>query len=183
MTAISKVIRGSSVRLALSLVLPLLAGLVQAHGPIPQKVIETVTIARPPEAVWMHVKDFDSLKWHPAVDATTADQGSAVGSVRRITLQGGGTLVERLERYSESDRTYSYQLLSEGPLPVSNYRSTLTVRPTGRGGSEVEWVATFMRADRSSKPAADRNDAAAVEAVTGVYRAGLDSLKRLSEAN
>lgn len=160
-----------------------LAGSSLAHGPLPQKVVETVTIDRSPDAVWKQVKDFGDMRWHPAVEATTADRGNEPGSVRTVSLKGGGSLMETLERYSDPDRSYSYQLSSEGPLPVSNYRSTLTIHPLDGGRSKVEWGGTFMRADRSSKPAADRDDQAAVQTVTGVYRAGLGALKRMVESN
>lgn len=175
--------RRAAVRATLSIVVTCLAGPGLAHGPLPQKVVETVTIDRSPDAVWQHVKDYGDMHWHPAVEATTADHGNDVGSVRTVSLKGGGSLMETLERYSDPDRSYSYKLSSEGSLPVSNYRSTLTIHPLDGGRSTVEWTGTFMRADRSSKPAADRDDQTAVRTVTGVYRAGLGALKRLVEAN
>ena len=62
-----------------------------AHGPTRQKVVETVRIAAPASAVWAKIKSFDALKdWHPAVDASPADKGNNEGSVRQLSLKGGG---------------------------------------------------------------------------------------------
>lgn len=182
-TLFVKTIWRAAVRSTLTTALTCLAGAGLAHGPLPQKVVETITIDRSSDAVWKQVKDFGDMRWHPAVQATTVDRGNEPGSVRTLSLKGGGALTETLERYSDPDRSYSYQLSSEGLLPVSNYRSTLTIHALDGGRSKVEWIGTFMRADRSSKPAADRDDRAAVQTVTDVYRAGLGALKRLAEAN
>lgn len=182
-TLFDRATRCVAVRPALTAALICLAGPCLAHGPLPQKVVETVTIDRSPDAVWKQVKDYSDMRWHPAVEAVTADRGNDVGSVRTLSLKGGGTVMETLERYSDPGRSYSYKLSNEGPLPVSNYRSTLTIHPVDGGSSKVEWSGTFMRADRSNKPAPDRDDQAAVRAVTGVYRSGLDALKRLVEEN
>uniref|UniRef100_UPI0035B45E6E SRPBCC family protein n=1 Tax=Methyloversatilis sp. TaxID=2569862 RepID=UPI0035B45E6E len=61
-----------------------------AHGPTRQKAFESITIKASPDAVWARVGDFSKLDWHPAVDSTTATNGSAPGSVRTIVLKGGG---------------------------------------------------------------------------------------------
>jgi carbon monoxide dehydrogenase subunit G len=152
-----------------------------AHGPTRQKVVERTTIDAPADAVWGKLKDFDALKdWHPAVATSPADKGNAVGSVRTIALKGGGELVETLEGYDDQQRKYSYRLKDGGALPVSNYTSTIQV--TGDGGkSVVEWRGAFYRGYPGNEPPADKNDEAAVKAVTGVYQSGLANLKKLAE--
>lgn len=153
-----------------------------AHGPTRQKVTETVAIAASPDAVWSRIKDFDALQsWHPAVESSTATAANQVGSVRTLHLKGGGTIVEELTRYSAEEHKIAYRMTDPGPLPVTNYSSTLSVNAAD-GGSVVEWRGAFYRGDPNGNPAPERNDEAAIGAITGVYKAGLDHLKQLLEA-
>ena len=153
-----------------------------AHGPTRQKVVETVRIAAPAAAVWARIKNFDGLKdWHPAVEASPADKGDAEGSVRKVALKGGGALVETLERYDAAQMRYSDRMKDGGALPVSNYTSTLAV--TGEGNtSTVEWRGAFYRAYPNNDPPPEKNDEAALKAVTGFYQSGLANLKKIVEA-
>lgn len=154
----------------------------QAHGPTRQKVVETITIAAPPAAVWARIKNFDALKdWHPAVDASPADKGNSEGSVRQVALKGGGALVETLERHDDAAMRYTYRAKDGGALPVSNYTSTISVSGEGNTAT-VEWRGAFYRGYPNNDPPPDKNDEAAVKAITGVYQSGLANLKKLVEA-
>jgi carbon monoxide dehydrogenase subunit G len=153
-----------------------------AHGPTRQKVSEKVTIEAPADAVWAKVKNFNALKdWHPAVADSPADKGNAEGSVRTVKLKDGGTLVETIESYDEAQKKYSYRAKDGGALPVTNYTSTLSVVADG-GKSVVEWRGAFYRGYPNNDPPPDKNDEAAIKAVTGVYRAGLVNLKKIMES-
>ena len=159
-----------------------LAAPASAHGPTRQKVVEKIAIDAPAAAVWARVKNFDALKdWHPAVQASPADKGNAEGSVRRLTLKGGGELVETLESHDDAKMRFSYRAKNEGALPVTNYTSTLIVTADG-AKSVVEWRGAFYRASQRNDPPPDQNDDAAIQAVTGVYQSGLANLKKLAEA-
>jgi carbon monoxide dehydrogenase subunit G len=158
------------------------AGGALAHGPTRQKVVEKINVDAPAAAVWDKLKAFDALaQWHPAVAASPADKGNQVGSVRTIALKGGGEIVETLESYSDEQRRYTYRAKDGGALPVSNYTSTIQVSPDGDTKSVVEWRGAFYRAFPGNDPPADKNDEAAVKAVTGVYQAGLANLKKQAE--
>jgi hypothetical protein len=152
-----------------------------AHGPTRQKVVETVKIAAPASVVWAKIKDFDALKnWHPAVEASPADKGNTEGSVRQVSLKGGGALVETLERYDDTAMRYSYRVKDGGALPVTNYTSTISVIGDATS-AVVEWRGAFYRGYPNNDPPPDRNDEAAVKAVTAVYQSGLANLKKLVE--
>lgn len=163
-----------------------LAGPGQAHGPTRQKAVEKVTVNASPSAVWAKLKNFDALKdWHPAVAESPTDKGNSVGSVRQIKLKGGGELSETLEGYDDAKMKYSYRAKNGGALPVSNYTSTISVSAGADAGgnqSVVEWRGAFYRAYPQNDPPPDKNDEAAVKAVTGVYTSGLANLKKLVEA-
>jgi len=172
--------RGLSTLTALTL-LGAWLGPAQAHGPTRQKVTEKITIDAPASAVWARLKDFDALKdWHPAVAASPADKGNAEGSVRNISLKGGGALVETLESHNDAQMKYSYRAANGGALPVTNYTSTISVTADG-AKSVVEWRGAFYRGFPNNDPPPDQNDEAAVKAVTGVYTSGLQNLKKLVE--
>lgn len=154
----------------------------QAHGPTRQKVTEKITINAPADAVWARVKNFDALKdWHPAVAESPASAGNTEGSVRSLKLKGGGALEETLEGFDEAKMKFSYRAKDGGALPVTNYTSTLQVTAVGPKESTVEWRGAFYRAYPNNDPPPDQNDEAALKAVTGVYKSGLENLKKLIE--
>lgn len=169
-------------RTSLIAALLLAASVAWAHGPTRQKVTEMVTIKAAPDAVWAKIKEYGAMQdWHPAVDKTVADKGNAVGSVRTLTLKGGGNIVEELESYSDAERKFGYRMKDPGPVPVSNYSSTIAVKPADGGGSVVEWRGAFYRKYMNNDPPPDQNDEAAVKAITDIYQAGLGNLKSLLE--
>lgn len=154
-----------------------------AHGPTRQKVSETITINAAPDAVWVKVKDFGAMNtWHPAVEACAAPDGNKIGSRRTLTLKGGGSVVEELESHSDADKSFSYRMKEAGPIPVTNYSSTFAVKPGSAAGTTlVEWRGAFYRGSPNNDPPPDKNDEAAVAAVTGIYKSGLANLKAVVE--
>ena len=94
-----------------------------------------------------------------------------------------GVIVEGLDEYKDADKTYAYRLSKENvdALPVSFYSATIVVRSKG-DGSEVEWTSRLYRADTTNEPPENRNDAAAVAAMTDFFKAGLTALKTKAEA-
>ena len=169
--------------LAGTTLLATLPGAALAHGPTRQKVVETITINAAPDAVWAKVKDFGAMNtWHPAVEACAAPDGNKIGSRRTLTLKGGGSVVEDLETHSDADKSFSYRMKEAGPIPVTNYSSTFSVKPgSATGTTLVEWRGAFYRGSPANDPPPDKNDEAAVAAVTGIYKTGLGNLKAVVE--
>jgi hypothetical protein len=155
----------------------------EAHGPTRQKVTETVEIAAPPEKVWAAVGNFQDMGWHPVIERTEGAGGNAVDATRKLTLKGGGTIDEVLAKFEPDKMTYMYRITAVDVkvLPVTNYSSNITVRPKD-GKSLVEWRGAFYRGYPNNDPPPELSDEAAVKAVSGVYRAGLDALKAKLEA-
>ncbi len=118
--------------------------------------------------VWQVIGGFNALPdWHPGIEKSELEGG---GTMRRLTVPGAGTIVERLDRSDDEERTYSYSIV-EGPLPVSNYSSTIKVIEDDDGkGCTVEWSSDF-------DPKGPEADALAV--IRGVYEAGLNNLKTM----
>jgi hypothetical protein len=176
-----------SLALAAAFLCAALAAPAWAHGPTRQKLVETVEIDKPVEKVWAVIQNFDALsKWHPAVASSVADKGNEEGSTRLVVLKAPGdpSFAEVLLKYDAAGHSYKYELPKVDPkiLPVNNYTSTLSVLDNGKGGSTVEWKGAFYRGYMLNDPPPELNDENSVAAVKGVYRAGLDNLKKIVEA-
>jgi len=159
------------------------SGLAFAAGAPMLKVSKSVTIEAPVAKVWDKVKDFSGLgTWHPAIESDKIVEGkdNQVGAVRLLTLKGGGTIKEKLLAHDSARHMFKYSIL-EGVLPVSNYTSTLRVAKSAKTKTVVTWSGSFQRKDTGPKPADNANDKTATETMSGVYTAGLDNLKKISE--
>lgn len=122
----------------------------------------------PAAQVWQVIGGFNALPdWHPGIEKSELEGG---GTLRRLTVPGAGTIVERLDKSDDDARTYSYSIV-EGPLPVSNYTATIRVIEDADGkGCTVEWTSDF---DPTGP------EAVALGAIRGVYEAGLKNLERM----
>ncbi|WP_407048498.1 SRPBCC family protein [Methyloraptor flagellatus] len=150
----------------------------RAHGPTPQKVSQTITIAASPDAVWKFAGDFGLMSvWHPMVQSSRVSNGNTPGSERELELEKG-VLIESLDEYDAKQMLIAWRLSKENVevMPVSFYSSSMTVKPSG-SGSEVEWDARLYRGDTGNFPPDELNDEAAVAAMTAFYKAGLEGLK------
>ena len=117
---------------------------------------------------WATIGGFNALpEWHPAVERSELSDG---GRTRTLYLAGGGRIVEGLDEHDAAARRYRYRFI-ESPLPIENYRSSLSVRDEGDDGCTVEWHGEFASDD------AVRTQME--EAVAGIYDTGLENLRRL----
>ena len=147
------------------------------------KVSEKIEINASADTVWAKSGNYGDLgAFHPAVAKTEIASGTnnKKGAVRVLTLQDGGKITERLTAYQGKKMSYSY-VITESVLPVSNYSATITVKSLGEGKSEVLWNASFKRKNLSDAPASGQDDEAAVKTITGVFKGGLDNLKKITE--
>ena len=156
-----------------------------AHGPTRQKVRESIEINAAPAKVWAAMGNFQDMSWLPPVSKTEGDKGNAIEATRRLTLADGATVDEELYKYDAEKMTYSYRITAVDVkvLPVTNYSSTLTVTPSADGkGSSLEWAGAFYRGFPNNDPPPELSDEAAVKAVSGLYKAGLEALKKKVES-
>jgi hypothetical protein len=127
-----------------------------------------IMLNAPAQKVWDLIGGFDALpRWLPPV-AKSEERKEGDTTHRHLSLQGGGVIIEKLEGHDDRARRYSYAIVS-GPLPVSGYRSELSVAEEGPQRCRVHWSSRF---DPKGASEAD-----AVAAIRGVYQAGLDRLK------
>lgn len=162
-----------------------LAGAADAHGPSRQKVEISQVVNATPDEVWAAIGQFDNMGWHPAVASTEITPEGAPTDVpdqstRILHLKadaGDPIITEQLMAIDPAKRMYKYMItdVAVEVLPVTNYSSTLQVKDKD-GKAEVVWKGGFYRGFPNNDPPANLNDEAAVAAVTGIYRAGLDAL-------
>jgi len=166
--------------LAFVAMMPLTAA---AHGPTRQKVVQTIEINAPAEKVWAAVGNFQDMSWHPAVAKTAGSGGNETGAKRTLTLKSGGTIEEALTVYKADTKLFSYEITAVDvkTLPVNNYSSSIRVTSEG-GKSTVEWKAAFYRGFVNNDPPPELSDEAAVAAVSGIVKTGLDALKAKIES-
>jgi hypothetical protein len=100
-----------------------------------------IDIPASPNEVWQLIGGFNSLPdWIGYILKSELSEG---GRVRHLANPQGETIVERLEKFDNSARSYSYSII-EAPFPITEYLSTLHVKSSTDGkGSRVEWSATF----------------------------------------
>ena len=131
-------------------------------------VVKTVDVKGTPDAIWAAIGPFCSIKdWHPAIGQCTTDGKTPV--TRTLTTKDGkGKFVEQEVSREDSDHTYTYAIKSS-PLPVTGYKSIIKVAAKGPDTSVITWSSTYTPDNGK--------DAAAAEAIGGIYQSGLDAVQ------
>jgi len=170
---------------------------VNAHGPVRQKIEESITINAPATKVWAIIKNYNDMSWLPAIAKTQAEGGNEVGATRVLTLKVGGTITEELKAYKANKMSYKYKITDISTLktiqhsgqeeivpvlPVNNYSAAISVKVKD-DKSEVIWKAAFYRGYMNNNPPVELNKETARAAVTKILKAGLENIKALAENN
>lgn len=182
----------------LLVVLLLASVVVNAHGPSRKKSQEQVVINVSAEKVWQRIGNFSDLSWHPLVEKVVMLKGdNTKDSIRSLILKSKVVINEKLKKYLPEKMRYDYKIIDMSVvktiqhlgddiavkvLPVSNYSSSIQVTKKGKNQSIVTWKGAYYRGFMNNDPPPELNEAAAKKAVSGVYRAGLDNLKKILEA-
>ena len=134
-------------------------------------VTEDIELNASVNTVWKLIGGFNNLDvWHPVVvDSEMHGKGIKPGDIRILTLGNGTKITEKLIALSDTKKTYTYTM-TDSPLPVMDYVSTISVSKTKSGKSRVEWKSTFN--------AINAPEAKAIETIAGVYIAGLNNLAK-----
>lgn len=182
----------------LLVVLLLTSVVVNAHGPSRKKTQEQVVINVSAEKVWQRIGNFSDLSWHPLIEKVVMLKGgNTKGSIRSLILKSKVVINEKLKKYLPEKMRYDYKIIDMSVvktiqhlgddiavkvLPVSNYSASIQVTKKSKNQSIVTWKGAYYRGFMNNNPPPELNEAAAKKAVTGVYRAGLDNLKKILEA-
>lgn len=99
------------------------------------------TIAAPADKVWDAMSNFTGIEPSATIQSVTIE-GSGVGAVRTLTMASGGVIQERLEAFDPAARVFTYAIINQdGPLPVDDYVSTVTISPIDANNTKVHWSA------------------------------------------
>lgn len=134
------------------------------------EVSVSVEFKSSPAAVWAAVGDFCGIgKWLPGIDRVEAECN---GKRRRVVLPDGGAVVEDETGRDEQAMHLSYRVV-EGPMPFSDYTSTISVHPK-ESGCSVRWSGSFTPLGPEDKVS---------RLVRGIYASALKELqKHLAES-
>jgi hypothetical protein len=158
--------QGTLMNLKVTLVAASLAPALMIGPALAIDVGQSTKVAVAPADAWAAITDFCSIAdWHPAI--VGCEQFEEDGkTMRRLELGDGGEIVEALTAHDDAAMTYSYVIV-EGPLPVADYASTMSVTPS-TDGAIIDWRGAFA--------AAGVTDSEATGLITGIYQSGLESL-------
>ena len=111
------------------------------------KIEHNAVIGERAERIWSVLKRFGDIgHWHPAIAESAIEGGQPdgmVGCIRRLVLQDGAVLRERLLSVDEHTLSLSYRF-EEAPLPLDNYIATVALVPlTDTDNTMVRWTASF----------------------------------------
>jgi mxaD protein len=146
---------------------------------------QSIRINAPAEAVWALVGDFNgSPRWLPLVERSEIVLGTnnRVGAIRLITRRNGTKVTERLLDHDAHGMRMAYTYV-DGAVMATDYFPVLSVTDAGDGTSVVEWSSRFRRlAYATDPPPSGQDDKSMTDFYNGIYKAGLENLKRVVES-
>lgn len=88
----------------------------------------SIDVPASPDRIWQLIGGFDSLPdWLPYIPTSELSEG---GRVRSLRDEDGGVIIERLEAFDNTARTYTYSILGPpSPSPATAPPSPCTPSP------------------------------------------------------
>ncbi|WP_367084890.1 SRPBCC family protein [Pseudomonas sp. HOU2] len=125
----------------------------------------TIDIPASADQVWQLIGGFNTLPdWLPFIPNSELSEG---GRVRTLQTADGGVVIERLQAFDNTARTYSYSI-EQAPFPATDYLATIKVEAQGQG-ARVTWSGRF-----NAKGVSDEE---VVALFSGIYQGGLEALR------
>jgi mxaD protein len=141
-------------KIIFALVAIMFSASVFSHGPTPQKVQESVTIAASPQKTWEALKNYSELK-----------------------------KIMKVRSFKDKLMKAKYELI-EKDVPFSDYNAQIRVKKGANDNeSIVQWTARFYRTYKLNPPIPEgQDDATAVAAVKKIVEPGLEGFKKYVES-
>jgi carbon monoxide dehydrogenase subunit G len=125
----------------------------------------TIDIPASADQVWQLIGGFNTLPdWLPFIPDSELSDG---GRVRTLQTADGAVVVERLQAFDNTAKTYSYSI-EQAPFPTTDYLATIKVEAQGQG-ARVTWSGRF-----NAKGVSDEE---VVALFSGIYQGGLEALR------
>jgi mxaD protein len=141
-------------KIIFALVAIMFSASVFSHGPTPQKVQESVTIAASPQKTWEALKNYSEIK-----------------------------KIMKVRSFKDKLMKAKYELI-EKDVPFSDYNAQIRVKKGANDNeSIVQWTARFYRTYKLNPPIPEgQDDATAVAAVKKIVGPGLEGFKKYVES-
>lgn len=141
-------------KIIFALVAIIFSASVFSHGPTPQKVQESVTIAASPQKTWEALKNYSEIK-----------------------------KIMKVRSFKDKLMKAKYELI-EKDVPFSDYNAQIRVKKGANDNeSIVQWTARFYRTYKLNPPIPEgQDDATAVAAVKKIVGPGLEGFKKYVES-
>jgi hypothetical protein len=141
-------------KIIFALVAIMFSASVFSHGPTPQKVQESVTIAASPQKTWEALKNYSELK-----------------------------KIMKVRSFKDKLMKAKYELI-EKDVPFSDYNAQIRVKKGANDNeSIVQWTARFYRTYKLNPPIPEgQDDATAVAAVKKIVGPELEGFKKYVES-
>ena len=141
-------------KIIFALVAIMFSASVFSHGPTPQKVQESVTIAASPQKTWEALKNYSELK-----------------------------KIMKVRSFKDKLMKAKYELI-EKDVPFSDYNAQIRVKKGANDNeSIVQWTARFYRTYKLNPPIPEgQDDATAVAAVKKIVGPELERFKKYVES-
>lgn len=108
------------------------------------------TILASVQAVWEVIGDFGNQAWNPGiVEVTSEGNRNEPGMRRRLRVEDGSVVVERLTRYVPLQE-FSYEFENPAPLPILHGSVTVRVSAITAATTEVSWRGLFTAPDATA---------------------------------
>ncbi len=97
--------------------------------------------------VWEYVSYWGGTsEWIPGVGPVTVE-GDGVGAIRSADLASEtgfpGRISERLESYDNQVMAFSYSVIGDSPIPITDYLASMSVEKLSNNTCEVTWESTW----------------------------------------
>ena len=98
--------------------------------------------------VWEYVSNWGGTsEWIPGVGPVSVE-GDGVGAIRSADLapETGfpGRISERLESYDNQVMAFSYSVIGDSPIPITDYLASMSVEKLSNNTCEVTWGSTWQ---------------------------------------
>jgi hypothetical protein len=125
----------------------------------------------PAAKVWDLVRDFGGARrWLGGMVQKLELEGEGVGAIRTITLPGDVELHEQLKSLDEEAMRFTYAIVRESPLPVSDYVASFQAIETGPDTCRIEWGSSFEPVGLA--------EADVEPIIEGIYTSGIAALRQ-----
>jgi hypothetical protein len=132
----------------------------------------TKSIQVPAMKAWEVISSFRGIEKFSPIERSVVE-GDGEGATRTCYMPDGAAISEVLSKVNNEQMQIQYEIL-EGPFPVTDYLSTVTVVEKDESSCEVSWGSQFE--------VASENEEAMKDLFNGFYTVIIDSLENLIDS-